>query len=40
MQQLGGATASEPVGIVLEIVRDFEAPRPLVFDMWIDDEHL
>ena len=40
MQQLSGATASKPAEIVLEIVRDFEAPRPLVFDMWIDDEHL
>jgi uncharacterized protein YndB with AHSA1/START domain len=40
MQQLRTAADSTLSEAVLEIVRDFEAPRALVFDMWIDDEHL
>jgi uncharacterized protein YndB with AHSA1/START domain len=40
MHQRSEATTTEAAEIVLEIVRDFDAPPQLVFDMWIDDEHL
>jgi uncharacterized protein YndB with AHSA1/START domain len=40
MQQLSEARADSVAGTRLEIVRDFDAPRELVFDMWIDDEHI